>query len=385
MHLSFEAHAVHPDFGNEVVEGRIYFDDRALHFHSETSTLEIPFTRLEPSLGQGEDERIYFRDRAQRGLQIVTRDQSLLEHHELTAARRVADLLSERMSRRELIRRVKILAGFCALFVLLAWLGTMFTGWMVQSIAARIPAEWERKWGDTVLEGLRQEMNFIDDTNRVSRLAELAAPLVQALPPARGEYRFYLVEDRDPNAFALPGGHIIVTTGMLTLVERPEELLGTIAHEVAHVTKKHSFRSQISAGGPILIFQLFFSGGSGFGTLAAAGSTVLVAHTFSQEYEIEADDIGWDYLVSARVDPRGMTEMLRKLDAYEAQQDSTFKTPEAFSTHPATAKRIARLDRKWSRLSPKPEFRQLNQNETFEMLRRTTSTPPGTRRPAINN
>jgi predicted Zn-dependent protease len=230
---------------------------------------------------------------------------------------------------------------------------------MVSAVVARIPVEWEKKYGDDALKEVRQEMTFVDDTNHVARLTALAAPLLRVLPSGGTDYKFYLVDDGDPNAFALPGGHILVTTGMLEMVRRPEELLGTVAHEVAHVTQKHSFREEISSGGPFLIFKLFFSGKRGTGSLAAAGSALVIARSFSQEYETEADEVGWRYLVAANIDPRGLTDALRGLQAYEAKHAGLDLTPQAFSSHPAMDKRIARLESKWNKLSRKTGFIEL--------------------------
>jgi len=163
----------------------------------------------------------------------------------------------------------------------------------------------------------------------------------------------------DPNAFALPGGHIVVTTGLLRLVERPEQLLGVVSHEVAHVTCKHSFRQMIASAGPFLVFQVFLSGRGGAFAALAGGSAILVHQSFSQEYEKEADDVGWDYLVAANIDPRGMIEVFQKLKATEASERISNFIPKAFESHPDMDKRIARLNAKWKKLPRKTGFVQL--------------------------
>jgi len=81
-----------------------------------------------------------------------------------------------------------------------------------------------------------------------------------------------------------------------------------------------------------------------------------VRQSFSQQYELEADDVGWHSLVAARIDPRGLANMLRKLQA--EWQNMLGSTPKlnAFSSHPATSKRIRRLDDKWKKLANKTGF-----------------------------
>jgi beta-barrel assembly-enhancing protease len=127
---------------------------------------------------------------------------------------------------------------------------------------------------------------------------------------------------------------------------------------VAHVTKRHSIRHQIAAAGPALLFRVFLGGGGGFAGLLSGGSELLVERSFSQDYETEADDAAWDYLLAARIDPRGLAGMLRKLQEVE-ERDRFLDIPQAFSTHPATSKRIKRLDAKWRKLKNPPEFIEL--------------------------
>jgi predicted Zn-dependent protease len=88
----------------------------------------------------------------------------------------------------------------------------------------------------------------------------------------------------------------------------------------------------------------------------AGSSQVLVYQSFSQEYELEADDAGWQLLVAAHIDPRGLADMLKKLEAEEARMKFRSVTPQAFSSHPATEKRIRRLEAKWRKLKDKSGF-----------------------------
>lgn len=363
-HREFAAQACHPDLGNEVAEGRLLFRGSALRFEAGEQCYEIPVERVVTDLGSDDDERIFFTDPLQPGLRLIAQDTSILEWRASPQVVRIRERLSERLSRAELRRRLKLVAWAIGICVVLAWLVMAGTGLMVRSIVARVPPEWERQLGAKTLEELRGEMTFVNDSNQLARLTATAKPLLRALPGGETAYQFHIVEDEDPNAFALPGGHILVTTGELKLANRPEELLGTIAHEVAHVTQKHGFRSMISSGGPWLVMQVFFSGRSGVLGALGGASALLVSQSFSQEYEMEADDVGWDYLVAANIDPRGMVENFRKTQAYEKQNQRVASVPQAFSTHPTLNKRIARLDAKWRKLPNKARFAKQAQPDT---------------------
>jgi predicted Zn-dependent protease len=355
---SFEAHAFHPSLGNEVVEGSIVVDRWQFHFQSETVTLDIPLVRLRARTGDGEDDRIYFWDSANPEWEVFTFDERVLEHPFIAASNNLREQLSNEASKRELSKRLRVLAYVVGTCLLLVWLGQLAVSAMVRSLVARIPPEIEQTMGDELIVELQDVMTFLEDSNRVANLVALAAPLTSAMGAQATNFQFYIVEEESPNAFALPGGHVVVTTGLLQASDRPEQLLGVIAHEVAHVTQKHGIRQVISSAGPFLIFRVFL-GGSGTGGMLGQASELLVQSSFSQEYETEADEEGWRALVAAKIDPRGMTETFEKLRAYEMAQEVAFDIPQAFSSHPAMEKRIARLEKKWRKLSPKDGFQDL--------------------------
>jgi len=184
------------------------------------------------------------------------------------------------------------------------------------------------------------------------------APLLPVLPRGGPEFKFHIVQSPVPNAFALPGGHVMVNNSLIELAERPEELAGVLAHELAHVTQKHGFRKIISDAGPYLIMKIFFGGASGTAGVLGGSSQLLVRQSFSQEYELEADEVGWQYLVAARIDPRGLITMLQKLQAQQDKLGRFALELRAFSSHPATEKRIRRLEMKWRKLKNKSGFIQ---------------------------
>lgn len=351
---SFHARAFHADLGGEGLEGALFFTSVALNFHAGDSRVELPLNQLDIRFDDASEGKIIFRA-TDSGWTIITSDHDVLEFRSVPQIATLADEVESRLTRRELSRRTKQVLIFTGSAALLFWLGMVAMGAMVRSIVAKVPPEVEEKFGSGLMEELKGELDFEDDTNKVAALTAMAKPLLAVLPQNQ-PWRFYIIEEEAPNAFALPGGHIAVTTGLLKLTQRPEELLGVIAHEVAHVTHKHGFRHTIASAGPLLVLQLFLSGGGGSMAMLAGGSALLVHQSFSQEYEREADDEGWEYLVAARIDPRGMIAIFRKLQAVEPQEGLM---PKAFQSHPDMRKRIARLEAKWKKLRPKSGFIQL--------------------------
>jgi beta-barrel assembly-enhancing protease len=352
---AFIASAFHPQVGSEAVEGRVVLDRWRLRFEGPALILEMPLARLLLELDESSGGRVCFSDPEQPDCWICTFDARILRNLHLRESANTRSQLRSIESRGELQRRLKLTLGFVAGFALLACLVSMLTGLMVRALVAQVPLEWEQQLGYSLLQQEQQERVFFDDTNLMTRLTNAVAPLLAALPADGRHYDFYLADEGQPNAFALPGGHVVVTRGLMDLADRPEELAAVMAHEIAHVTQRHLFRKVVSSAGPLVVCRLFAGSRSGVLGVLGAGSQLLVVQSFSQEYELEADAVGWDYLVAARIDPRAAPEILRKLQAVELAIPFG-DGPRAFSSHPATDKRIQRLEAKWKKLKNKADF-----------------------------
>ncbi|TAL06392.1 MAG: M48 family metallopeptidase [Verrucomicrobia bacterium] len=373
---SYEAHAYHPDLGSEVAHGVLWFDEHTLYFQSQQTRVEIPLVRVRVRLGEGKDERIRFSDPALPDWEIFTTDEVVFDDRALLGSgSHVREQAVRILGRRETAKRLKLtawFAGACGLVVCLIWIGT---GLAVRAVVNRITPAQEKKVGDAQLATLKTEFDFVDDTNKVDELAALAKPLTDVVGNGQMQFTFHLVNEATPNAFALPGGHVVVCTGLLALADKPEEIVGVLAHELAHVTEKHGFRQQIASAGPLLVFGMLGGSGRGFAGLVSGTSAMLVEQNFSQDYETEADDVGWNYLVKANVNPHGMISMFEKFKAFEAkEEDEEDSHSKAFSSHPTTPKRINRLEKKWKKLKPQGGFVELPVAK-FNELRRDYLDP----------
>ena len=357
--LSFIAHANDPTLGEATAEGRVWADRWNLHFESDIIAIEIPLARLEISFATEKNGPIPFSDPEREGCIISTFDQRILSWpalHQQTNTHQQIQTLREQA---DLKKRLIITGVFVGVIILFVLLTPVLTGLMVNSLVSRVPPKWEQELGDSQLAELKGTETFLEDARLKARLDEALEPLFASIPASGVKFKSYIMDENDPNAFALPGGHVIVTTGLLKLLDKPEQIAGAAAHEIAHVTCKHGLRQIISEGGAFLVVQLFL-GGRSVMSVVGAGSALLVGQGFSQEYELEADSVGWNYMVRAHVDPRGMIVALQKLRAYEAQHKDPDQLPQAFSSHPATDKRIVRLEKKWKKMPIKSGFIQFS-------------------------
>ncbi len=169
--------------------------------------------------------------------------------------------------------------------------------------------------------------------------------------PTPFEFKFYVVNGLDPNAFAIPGGYIFVTTGLLVLAENEQEVAGVLSHEIAHVTQRHislmierSTRLNIASMAAILAAMLAGRGGTGSQAAAAMASATAGALQlkYTREMETDADQNGLHYLIKAGYDPNGLISFLNKIQRMSLAIAPNI--PQYLLTHPALESRISLME-----------------------------------------
>ena len=166
------------------------------------------------------------------------------------------------------------------------------------------------------------------------------------------QYYFKVVNARDINAFALPGGPMYVNRGMIEAAKTEAEMAGVMAHEISHVALRHG-TAQATKGqkysilGGIAGIAGTILGGPGVGQLAQAPFAVYLLK-FSREYETEADILGARIMANAGYDPRALAEMFRTIEAQGGGGGGFL------SDHPSPSDRYARINREaqYLRVSP---------------------------------
>jgi len=168
------------------------------------------------------------------------------------------------------------------------------------------------------------------------------------------EFTFTLLNSEVPNAFALPGGYVYVTRGLLALAETEAEVAGVLGHEIGHVTARHTAQRQTRATGAGLLATLGTIGAAIFGgevagrlaqEVAGVGAQAYLA-SYSRDQEFQADELGVGYMTAAGYDPQAMASFLEKLDAESTleREIAGGEEPAAswFATHPRTLDRVQR-------------------------------------------
>ena len=202
-----------------------------------------------------------------------------------------------------------------------------------------------------------QQFPLLNDNQTERYVESVGARLVAALPPEfqqpAFDYQFDVVNARDINAFALPGGPMYVNRGMIEAAKNEGEMAGVMAHEISHValrhataqaTKQSSIGSQLGTIGLILGGAIL--GGQGGAQLGAMGAQVLNTR-YSRDYETQADVLGSQIMANAGYDPRDLANMFQTIE----QQSGGGRAPEWMSSHPNPGNRFQNINREAGRLN----------------------------------
>ncbi|CAN5520267.1 hypothetical protein BH10ACI3_BH10ACI3_12650 [soil metagenome] len=226
-----------------------------------------------------------------------------------------------------------------------------FFGWLGGS------QEKEMQIGRQLAAEVEQQSKMVEDpviTEYVNRVGQNIVLHSDAKIP----FTIKVIDSDEVNAFALPGGFFFVNKGLILAADNESELAGVMAHEIAHVAARHAMENQgkgtfinyaalagIIFGGPI-VSTVLQNGGSIL--------TGLASLKFSRGSEIEADNLGVQYLYAAGYDPTGMSTMFEKLSSQNRKKPGT--VAKLFSTHPQSIDRRDTSLQLVSRFPEKEEY-----------------------------
>ena len=228
-----------------------------------------------------------------------------------------------------------------------------------------ISLEDEWRLGQQLSQDIARQVRLNNDPAVNAYIEQMGRRIVAQTPMANLPWQFHVVDDPAINAFAIPGGHVYVNTGLIANSDNAAELAGVMAHEISHGVARHSTQ-QISRqyglsvlGGMIL--------GQDAGQLSQIAAQIIAGGAlarFSREFEREADELGIRYMHAAGYDPRGMASMFQEL--LEHQKSSPSRVEQFFSTHPLTTERIrdserraAELQARGGTITDEPEFQRI--------------------------
>jgi Zn-dependent protease with chaperone function len=306
-----------------------------------------PYSALSVSAGGLDHDHLVIQWKGERGERtLYLKDPELIR-----AFRRAApDHLSQPFEQAaDWVRRARhrrrmawsVLGGAFVAVAVGLWFGADL---LVELAVDRIPVEWERKLGESAYQDFLSHQEIVKEGPAAAAVQEMTTRLIEQIPNNPYRFEVTVVKSDVVNAFALPGGYVVVFTGLMKKAESGEEVAGVLGHELNHVLQRHGIERIVKTLGVVAVVTILVGDQQGLIGLVKQLGVELMALKFSREQETEADVTGLKLLYRARIDPAGMITFFQRLSEKEEGR------VEWLSTHPVSAGRAERLKAELSAL-----------------------------------
>ncbi len=314
--------------------------------------LRLKYAELSVAVDPADPERVLLRGNGLGAGSIVVDDRRIGDQ---IAARAPAEFSREwgwlqargRQGRRDGSRRIiaAILLG-AAMAAGAAWWGY---GALMSLIVYEIPTRYESKLSE-LANGADE--TAIKDPEVVAAVDKISGRLLATLHDSPYQFHIVVIPDEKVNAFALPGGRIVVLSGLIAQTESPDELAGVLAHEMQHVLHRDALRGIVRRLGAETVFLLLFAGHGAAAEALRQVAPGLLSLRFSRSQEAEADSGGMEMLFAAGIPGDGMVRFFKELSTKET---GTVRAMNFASDHPTSKGRFEDLERlRASRPAPPP-------------------------------
>lgn len=344
----YQAHGFHESLPKGKASGELRVSRSGVTFSCCEHEVMLPLHGIEFRLGGASHRLVFISHPKVPEWSVYTSDLSILRDTHLSDVPSIRNQLAKARQRR--LFNWSVLVACVAVVVLIPLLLLTRMDWVSEQIATQIPAEWERSLGESAFAQVKLGKQVLTNDAGQQALQDLMKPLLAAINSERYQFEVVISADQDVNAFALPGGFIVINAGLIQEADDASEVLGVLAHEIAHVTEQHGVRNIINAAGIFLVVDALLGDVSGILAMLANATPLLINQSYSRKFEAQADVVGLGFLQQANIDPNGLVSFFEKMREREqemlanVEDDDTRALMEdamAFlSTHPATEDRI---------------------------------------------
>lgn len=267
--------------------------------------------------------------------------------------------------------------SFRATVVLLAGLLFLILGLRAMAFAAFTVGE-EKKVGEKIQSTIRQEFPLLDDPDIDQYISLLGREILEVAGPQYFDYRFFVISDKDFNAFAAPSGLVFINSGLIEAMENEDELVGVMAHEIGHVVRRHiadriDKGSKVSMGTAALVLAGIALGGGEVSEAVITGAIATGASMnlkFSRENEEEADRQAYSWMLQLGRDPEALVSMLGKMRRIAILKVGN--PPPYLLTHPAPEQRLGYVQDLLQSSPPPPDSVRRSEDFRFNRIRYRT-------------
>ena len=241
---------------------------------------------------------------------------------------------------------------FLLLFIIIAFGGCYYVyskiNWSGLFGVKKITENLDEQLGDVFWKSYSAEMVEVKDTKIVEPIQQMVSNICSENKIAPSTINVHVVENKEINAFAMPGRHLVVHTGLIDFADNQEEIAGVIAHEIAHIESGHVVKKLGKEIGLSILMNLTL--GDIGGEVVRNALSTITSTAYDRSLEKEADLKAVDYMVVAKMNPTYLASFLEKLD----KESQTPEVLQWVSTHPDSKVRVRYINEKIASIHAKP-------------------------------
>ena len=240
---------------------------------------------------------------------------------------------------------------FLLLFIVIAFGGCYYIyskiNWSGLFGVKKITENVDEQLGDVFWKSYSAEMVEVKNRKIVEPIQQMVRNLCYENNIAASSINVHVVENNEINAFAMPGRHLVVHTGLIDFADHEDEIAGVIAHEIAHIESGHVVKKLGKEIGLSILMNLTL--GDIGGEVVRNALSTITSTAYDRSLEKEADLKAVDYMIAAKMKPTYLASFLEKLD----KQSQTPEVLQWVSTHPDSKERVSYINQKVKSISPK--------------------------------
>jgi len=318
-------------------QGVLVFDD------DKGNKIDIPIRNAKLDLIGDPETTLQFgwNGQNEKKCSLLCQDSELLEN--LLAINHLPEtkaILSElQKKQRQKLKGEKYRVPLYLAYIAAFFFSTYFMySYSVPMIADTIPYEWEKEIGGFAFENYQTGKSVIKNST-VNAAMDAIVKRIDKFDDSDITYDVIVIDAEMVNAFAFPGGYVVVTSGLINNSEKPEEVAAVLSHELTHVLERHGMRKLVRQAGLGVLIGTVFGDVSALTQLMELSSH-LDSLSFDRSQERHADDGGIKIMQAADISPKHLVSFFNKIKELDS---ATGDIPEIFRTHPLTDERIKRV------------------------------------------
>lgn len=232
-----------------------------------------------------------------------------------------------------MIKKTLIHAGLFLVMFAAVWLALSQIDFMRLFSVEKNTSKTEEKLGDVFWESIERSETVVKNDSVNDIVQKLVSRITDANSIDSGSINVHIIDKNEVNAFAMPGDHLILYTGLIDAAKNESQLAGVIGHEIAHIEKKHVMKKLAKEIGFSVLLSMTTGGHGSQGAREAV--KMLSSSAYDRNLESEADFASVDYLINAKVDPAPFADFLFSMSVAESMPSAVYW----IATHPESEQR----------------------------------------------